>query len=179
DGDLILAYSSTGTLVGGGAVSDSRCGLAIWGDDETTEALDGLKENDIIELRLRSIETNSEFLIDVSTIQTGSMAYQTDQFTVINVELKPALPDNYFLSGAYPNPFNNLTRLTYGMPESGFVKVDVFDISGRLVETLVNENLQAGYHNITWNAGGISTGIYLVKMNTDKFSSVKKLMLVK
>jgi len=179
DGDKILAYDPSGELAGSGTVSDNRCGLAVWGDDQSTEDIDGMQRHQAFDLRLLDVETETEFLIDITSVQKGSMEYRTDNFTVVDAELKPILPDNYFLSGAYPNPFNNQTRLSYGMPESGVVKIKVFDISGRLVETLVNGEIQAGYHDVIWKAAGVSTGIYLIEMNADKFNSVKKVMLVR
>lgn len=179
DGDLLCAYNASGILFGAGTVMTNRCGLAVWGDDASTSVVDGLADNETFELLLLDKETNTEVQLAVSTIQTGSMSYVTDEFTVVDLETKPALPENYFMSNAFPNPFNSLTRLTYGMPESGNLKIKVFDISGRLIETLVNENKQAGYHQLTWNAEKASAGVYLFEMNAGNFNSVKKVMLVK
>ena len=96
-----------------------------------------------------------------------------------NVIEMDILPSEFSLEAAYPNPFNSMTRLAYGLPEASSVQVNVFDISGRLVANLVNGEMQAGYHTAVWNAENVSTGLYLVRMETSGFVGIRKVMLVK
>jgi len=89
------------------------------------------------------------------------------------------VPANFSLSQNYPNPFNPVTNIKFQLPNAGFVKLTVFDMLGREIETLVNENLNAGTYNADWNAANYSSGIYFYKLETVDFSEIKKMVLVK
>lgn len=79
----------------------------------------------------------------------------------------------------YPNPFNPTTNIEFSIPEKSFVKLNVFDISGKQVSQLVNENLSAGTFKYDFNAENLPSGIYFYKFETDKFSETKKMILIK
>ena len=89
------------------------------------------------------------------------------------------IPNVYSLSQNYPNPFNPTTNIRFAIPISGFVKLIVFDIQGREVETLVNEKLEAGVYTSGWNASEMPSGVYLYKVEIATFSEVKKMILLK
>jgi len=89
------------------------------------------------------------------------------------------IPDEYALIGCYPNPFNAQTIIEYGIPEASRVTVEIYDILGRKVETLVNKQQSAGYHQIIWNAGDFSSGVYFYKLQAGDFTKTKKMTLVK
>ena len=89
------------------------------------------------------------------------------------------IPKQYSLSQNYPNPFNPATNIRFSIPVSGNVKLTVFDMLGREVETLVNENLSAGTFNADWDASKYSSGVYFYKFETAEFSEIKKMVLVK
>ncbi|MBU1064794.1 T9SS type A sorting domain-containing protein, partial [bacterium] len=84
------------------------------------------------------------------------------------------IPEQFSLSQNYPNPFNPITTIRYQLPESGNVKLQVFDLTGRLIQTLVDEKKQAGEYIVTWNAQNVSSGIYFYRIQTEGFMSVKK-----
>ena len=65
------------------------------------------------------------------------------------------------------------------MPQSGIVKLDVYDVLGREVETILNRYMQAGHHKAQWNASDVTSGIYFVRMQSGSFSQVRKGMVVK
>jgi M6 family metalloprotease-like protein len=90
-----------------------------------------------------------------------------------------SIASEYKLSQNYPNPFNPETKIKFQVKESGFVTLKIFDALGKEVAVLVNENLNPGSYDVNWNAGNYSSGIYFVKMETSKFSDIKKMMLVK
>lgn len=91
----------------------------------------------------------------------------------------PLLPMTICLIPAYPNPFNAVTRLNYSLPDAGLVNIRVYDVSGHLIETLVSSNMVAGYHSEVWDAGAVSSGLYLVKMKAKGFIKVQKIVLTK
>jgi len=186
-GDLVAVFSSTDCLVGVGTVnSEDKCGLAVWGDDISTDEVDGLKEGEAFTLKLWSSTLGAEFDLELGSILTGyaglsgcCLDYETDGFAVIAARACPLIPDQYFLSQNYPNPFNSMTIMPYGLPESSHLSICIYDISGRLVETLIVGNTEAGYHTVSWDASTVATGVYLVKMETGVFNSVRKVILVR
>jgi hypothetical protein len=90
-----------------------------------------------------------------------------------------AIPETYFLNDNYPNPFNPSTLFKYGIPEAGHVQVEIFDVLGRKVETLVDEEQDAGYHQVTFEGDNYSSGVYFFKLAAGDFNSTKKMTLVK
>lgn len=89
------------------------------------------------------------------------------------------IPNSFELFQNFPNPFNPSTRLRYGLPKNSFVKLVIYDILGKEIETLVNEMQTSGTYSIDWNASKYSSGIYLYKIQTDGFSETKRMLLVK
>jgi len=89
------------------------------------------------------------------------------------------VPKNYMLYQNYPNPFNPNTTIKFSLPNSGIVKLILFDIMGRKIATLFKGYKSAGIHEVNFNADFLPSGIYLYKLQADKFSEVKKLVLLK
>ena len=94
-------------------------------------------------------------------------------------QISTSLPDKYYLSQNYPNPFNPNTVISFQLPAAGFVKLKVFDLLGREVANLVNENLSAGSYKYDFNASALPSGIYFYNLETENFSETKKMVLVK
>ena len=89
------------------------------------------------------------------------------------------LPDEFSLGNAYPNPFNPVTRIQFGLPVDMKISIDVYDMRGRLVEALIDRNMLAGYHSIIWNASSYSSGVYFIKMQAGGYIRTQKLILMK
>jgi photosystem II stability/assembly factor-like uncharacterized protein len=89
------------------------------------------------------------------------------------------IPDKFSLSQNYPNPFNPSTNIRYELPKNSFVKLVIFDMLGRVVETPVNEKQSAGTYEITWDASSYPSGVYFYRLTTEGFSETKKMILLK
>ncbi len=89
------------------------------------------------------------------------------------------LVTGYELQQNFPNPFNPNTTISYSIPENQFVKILVFDLLGNEVINLVNENKQAGFYSVQFNASNLSSGIYFYNLITEKYIQTKKLILLK
>jgi hypothetical protein len=94
------------------------------------------------------------------------------------------LPITYKLYNAYPNPFNPKTTLHYDLPEDAMVNITIYDMMGRVVNTLVNGSQTAGYKSIQWNATNnigqpVSAGLYLYSIEAGEFRQTKKMILLK
>jgi len=79
----------------------------------------------------------------------------------------------------YPNPLNPSTSIRYKVPASGFIQLKVFDPLGREVATLVNQMMEQGTHEVTWDAKGFASGVYLYRLNAGLFVETKKLILMR
>jgi len=89
------------------------------------------------------------------------------------------LPNNFSLKQNYPNPFNPVTVISFKLPVAGNTTIKVYDINGREVSELVNENLQAGEYKIDFNGGALPSGMYFYKLTSGNFSETKKMILIK
>ncbi|MCP4634681.1 MAG: T9SS type A sorting domain-containing protein [candidate division Zixibacteria bacterium] len=89
------------------------------------------------------------------------------------------LPISYDLSQNYPNPFNPTTTINYQLPKDCDVTLEVYNLLGQRVATLVDGYVGAGYHTVDWNAATYSSGVYFYRLQADNFQQVKKMMLVK
>ena len=88
-------------------------------------------------------------------------------------------PSDYILFQNYPNPFNPVTTIKYALPNNSLVTLKVYDILGREVVTLVNEEKRAGVYEIEFIGSHLSSGIYFYKINAGDFKDVKRLLLLK
>ena len=91
----------------------------------------------------------------------------------------PSLPGQYFLSPAWPNPFNPATKISFNVPVHNHVSLDILDILGRHVDTLVNDHLEAGLYHIFWDGRSKPAGLYFYRITAGEFTQTKKMLLAK
>ncbi|NMC44544.1 MAG: T9SS type A sorting domain-containing protein [candidate division Zixibacteria bacterium] len=94
------------------------------------------------------------------------------------------IPAQYVLSQNHPNPFNPTTTIRFGLPKAGKVRLEVLNILGQTVRTLVDQDLAAGYHSVIWNGDdgegrGVASGIYFYRLRADGFTQSRKMVLLK
>lgn len=99
----------------------------------------------------------------------------TTSVSVISNEV----PGEYKLFNNYPNPFNPSTKIKFNIVKSGYVTLKVYDITGKLITTLVNQKLQAGEFNVDFDGRELASGLYIYKIQADDFTDTKKMMLIK
>lgn len=137
------------------------------------------------EFSLTNRELNSIFMLNE---ETGWIAGQaglvmgTSNIVNVNDNFSGEITNKFQLSQNYPNPFNPSTQIEYNVPYAGEVVIKVYDILGREVATLVNGFVNAGKHTATFNSnehGSLSSGIYLIRMISQDFTEVRKIMLLK
>lgn len=133
--------------------------------------------------------------LDNSGVKNGKYILADAVMIMINRKLSPdvvitsvkdeektgrkAVLDNYRLENNYPNPFNPSTTIRYSIPSGSNVSLKVFDMLGREVTTLISENLPAGTHQLEFNAGSLSSGVYFYRLTAGNFSQTKKMLLAK
>ncbi len=132
--------------------------------------------------------TTKTYSFSEKNLAAGKYSYRLRQIdfdgstqTFDAVEVEVGVPTAFDLSQNYPNPFNPSTRINFAIPTAANVTLEVFDISGQKIATLVSGFLNAGYHFVDMDAAKykMSSGTYIYKIQADKFSSVKKMILVK
>ena len=89
------------------------------------------------------------------------------------------VPKEFALSSPYPNPFNSMTTISFALPRDARAKLALYDLSGRIVTTLTDTHYRAGNHLLTFDAGDLPTGLYLIKMEAGDFSSVRRVLLIR
>jgi hypothetical protein len=110
----------------------------------------------------------------------GSVHYnepiRVDVLTSVNDQ---SMPTSYSLSQAYPNPFNPSTKIKFALPASGEVRLSVINQLGQNVKTLVQGSMPAGYHEVTFDAAGLPSGVYFYRIESGTFVDTKKMVLLK
>ena len=94
-------------------------------------------------------------------------------------QISADVPKTFLLEQNYPNPFNPSTTIRYQLPVASEVKLEVYDVLGKKVATLVSERQAAGYYQYVWNANGLTSGVYFYRLQAGGFVETKKMMLVK
>jgi hypothetical protein len=107
-----------------------------------------------------------------------TIKYQSDEPTDVGLD-DDQIPLGYALGQNYPNPFNSSTIIEYALPGDTFVRLEVFNMLGEKVKTLVEGARSAGYHRIVFEGEGLSSGIYHYQINTGDFVETRKLVLLK
>jgi hypothetical protein len=94
-------------------------------------------------------------------------------------QLSPTAPKTFLLEQNYPNPFNPSTTIRYQLPVASEVKLEVYDVLGKKIATLVNERQSVGSYQVVWNASGLSSGTYFYRLQAGTFVETKKMIMVK
>ncbi len=103
----------------------------------------------------------------------------TSVATAIDDDLNGSVVYNYNLKPNYPNPFNPVTTIEYSLAKPGMVTLEIYDLLGKRVKTLVQERQQAGTHQVVFDASDLSSGIYFYKIKANQFVRTRKMLLVK
>jgi hypothetical protein len=139
-----------------------------------------------------TVESHSYTFTD-SDPGLGSVAYRLKQYDLdgtfrysdaITLDIATGVaegtsPTQFSLAQSFPNPFNPTTVIRYGLPRGSMVRMEVFNVLGERVATLVNGYEEAGYHEVTFNAAGLASGSYFYRISAGDFAATKTLLLVK
>jgi len=144
----------------------------------------------VTDIEVKSVELQSPdhsltyYYNDYSSGQAEVKTIQPEM-VMMNIPVSgKQIPTSYSLNQNSPNPFNPVTNIKFAIPASGEVKLEVYNVLGQQVRLLVNENMDAGYHEVIWDGkdtGGtqVASGIYFYRIKADNFSDTKKMVLLK
>ena len=171
----IIAYNGD-VIVGKGQWSDEYTSIPVMGYDGS-EITEGYCNNgDEPTFKLYNDLTGELYEL----ISEGTEGFLNNQvFFLDRLKKNESVSEELSASPAYPNPFNPVTTLTYSLPVMDHVKIAIYDMSGRWVETLVNEHQTAGYHQVMWNGNDQASGIYFARVESAGQVTSQKLILVK
>jgi hypothetical protein len=99
--------------------------------------------------------------------------------TRVGIAEKETLPENLTLFSNYPNPFNASTIIQYSLPEGSSVTIEIYNILGRKVKTLISATQPAGTHSVVWDARHLSSGIYFYRIKAGEYFSTKSCIILK
>ncbi|MBN1634592.1 MAG: S8 family serine peptidase [Ignavibacteria bacterium] len=129
--------------------------------------------------------TNYSF--EEKNLQTGKYKYRLKQidyngnykyFELAGV-VEVGVPAKFDLSQNYPNPFNPVTKINFALPQSGLVSLKIYDVLGKEIAVVINEMKDAGYYTVSFDASGLSSGVYFYRLSSNGFSSVKRMVVLK
>jgi len=129
-----------------------------------------------IRYRVTAVDNTSKESVPSDSVVTTTISALQDK---INITTNNKIPDEYLLNQNYPNPFNPTTRIDFSLKENGIISLKVYDLLGRDVATLLNEQKPAGTYSVEFNATNLPSGIYFYTLTSGKFMATKKLILLK
>jgi hypothetical protein len=115
---------------------------------------------------------------DLNWFPARYMAWKNDPTLGVEMAIG-SVPESYELGQNYPNPFNPTTQIVFTLPKSSQVSIEVYNLLGQKVRTLVNETRAAGTYTATFDGAGLSSGVYFYRLNADNQVMTKKMMLMK
>lgn len=131
--------------------------------------------NQISAATYKNLNYSSDGVIDLIVDEERPLANNRDMLDVKDL----ATPKAYELGQNYPNPFNPSTTIEYSVPKDAAVTLKIYDVLGKEVATLVNEQKPTGTYIVNWNASNFSSGLYFYKLTAGEFTQTKKMFLVK
>lgn len=133
-----------------------------------------------------TIRTNSVLQDSITQMNTPANWTMTNDTSCIRLDVlvgnnnnNSEIPRVFKLYNNYPNPFNPATTLKYDVPKSSFVQLTIFDILGKEIDKLVNQNQAPGRYEVVWDARNYASGSYFYKFETEYFTDIKKMILIK
>ena len=142
-----------------------------------------IEVSNIQETALLEYNVVKNYIIDHSPIDTTvarieGRVIDTYATSIYAEDAERALPGTYSLSQNYPNPFNPITTIKYSIPAASDVRLDIFNILGQRITTLINEKQQPGEYSIIWDASNVASGIYFYRLTTKEKILAKKMVLL-
>ena len=168
--------------------------IYINGELDALSTFSGLIPTTAIDLMIGQVlpgntQYNFKGVLDDIRIYDYALSYNSiqslyDYVVDVNEEQEIELPKNYGLTQNYPNPFNSQTNIEYQVPTQSIIKLEIYNILGQKIRTLVNQEKSTGNYSVSWDGkndfgDSVNSGIYFIKFSSDNFSDTKKMTLLK
>ena len=172
--DWIVAYNGD-VVVGARQWADGYIDVPVMGYDGELNTAGYCVEGDTPTFKV-FVDATGE-LVDMSAV--GEAWSENGIFYIATMESTIEIPETVSFHSAYPNPFNPVTTIEYSIPAEMNVQISIIDMNGREVASLMNDVQTEGYHTVSWNAQGQSSGVYFIRMATNESVNIQKVLLVK
>jgi hypothetical protein len=130
--------------------------------------------------KIRAVELDDDESLFGNEVRTAvynpKQETKSDQFSEESINGKPSV---YALKQNCPNPFNPTTTISFDLPEGSIVQLQIFDVQGKLISTLVNERIDEGNHLVSFNSEGLPSGVYFYRLSAKNFTDIKRMLLLK
>ena len=177
-GTRLEAFAPAGILAGRGVTGvDGRAGMALWGDDPSTDAIDGFQSGEGVSIQQLS-GSGASVQLDLTWQDFSSQQWELDGWGAVRVE-GSSLPLAFALEAVYPNPFNSRLNLVYTLGRSGNAEVAVFDLAGRRVLQLTPGVQPAGRHTLSLDGEALGSGLYIVRLASGGKEAAAKVLLIR
>ena len=174
-GDWIIAYSGD-NIVGARMWNGGLIDIPAMGQDDQLETAGYCIPGELVQFKLYKSE-NGE-LIDLAGNYNEWNDLSISFIESLSLD-SSSIVEGFGLESIYPNPFNPSTTIDFYAESDSNVNVSIYDLSGRLVESLLDNSMSAGSHSVNWDASNHSSGIYIVQVRFDSSVHSSKVMLVK
>ena len=172
EGDWVLSYNGD-ELIGSRMWNGDVIDVPVMGNDGNSYSENYLNVGETPQFKILRDDKLIDLEGDINTFENNGL------FMISNLSQAVPVPNDFSLDRAYPNPFNPVTTLNFGIPVDSEVYLSIYNLQGREVSSLISGNMEAGYHSVVWNANTFASGVYFVKMIAGEYVSTQKLMLVK
>ncbi len=157
----------------------SRGGQVIRVHDPVDEMAGNLKTTGERQITDEAVARSSLWSTDMGNNRRTGVQSQDKIITSARHPDRHELPEEFDLAQNYPNPFNPVTQIRYSVPKPAYVRLEVYNAMGQRLAILVNENKSPGIYEVTFDATGLSSGMYLYRLQTESYSTSKQMLLIK
>ncbi len=190
EGDEIGVFSPRSDLVGGflqySRITFSKSlSFRIYGDDPATPEIDGMRKGEPMTFVIWDYQTDTElparatFASADSLYESGARYTLESLYVIDETAVSYAPPTPFILFQNSPNPANPTTTISFILPEDGTVTMDIYNVAGQKVDTLVNDFMDAGKRSVVWDGSGFSSGVYFYEIRSGDFVQMKKMALIR
>ena len=188
DGDEVGIWNTDDILVGSGVVGNNIAAITIWGRNTMKDnSRFGARDNELLRLTLWSDnqeEENPLRLKSLSCLTHGAMdepvlRYEEGAVLIAGIRDPDAVPERYALHQNYPNPFNPTTTIEYTIPRDEEVTLQVYNLLGQKIKTLVDEGQKAGTHRVVFKANTLSSGVYFYRLIAGNYTEIKRMIVLR
>ena len=179
-GSEIAVYGESGILVGSAIVESNFTCVTVWGNDELSVQLDGLGNGEAFSIVTFDNAKNKEAKAEELLWKEGDNKYLENKIAIVEMGSVSQSDEEVFsLEQNYPNPFVDETEIQFSIPSSSDITIRIFDARGKLVEKISRNGITKGNHVFVYKNGSLAPGTYYYQLESNMYSEMKKMIIVK
>jgi hypothetical protein len=171
NGSEIGIWTTDNVLVGSGKVHEGKAAITIWGDNDQTKMTDGARDYETLKAMVFDKTTAMSYeieLIDIHSLRTkkdiDNLKYQPEDILICRTAVQSTNITTELQLTCKPNPTTGETTIEYVLPESGYVSLKLYSMTGQLINTITESEATSGTHTITYDGSKLASGVYNLQM---------------